>query len=79
MSRKLTILIEDSIYEGLHRVVGRGSISKFIENLARPYVVENDLGAQYREAAHDAVREREARAWTEGLIAGRCNLLKLSA
>ena len=30
MSRKLTILIEDSVYEGLHRVVGRGSISKCI-------------------------------------------------
>ena len=29
MSKKLTILIEDSVYEGLHRVVGRGSIGKF--------------------------------------------------
>ena len=67
MSRKLTILIEDSIYEGLHRVVGRGNISKFIENLARPHVTQKDLGAQYREAVKDAVREREASAWTEGL------------
>ena len=68
MSRKLTILIDDSVYEGLHRVVGRGNISKFIENLARPHVAQKDLGAQYREAAQDAAREREARAWTEGLI-----------
>jgi predicted CopG family antitoxin len=68
MSKKLTILIEDSVYEGLHRVVGRGSISKFIENLARPHVAQKDLGAQYREAARDPAREREARAWTEGLI-----------
>ena len=44
MSKKLTILIEDSVYEGLHRVVGRGSISKFIENLARPHVAQKDLG-----------------------------------
>jgi predicted CopG family antitoxin len=63
MSRKLTILIEDSVYEGLHRVVGRGSISKLIEDLARPHVAQKDLGAQYREAARDAAREHEARAW----------------
>ena len=66
MSKKPTILIEDSIYEGLHRVVGRGNISKFIENFARPHVTLKDLGAQYREAAKDAVRAREANAWTEG-------------
>jgi hypothetical protein len=35
ISRKLTILIEDLVHEGLHRVVGGGSISKFIEILAR--------------------------------------------
>ena len=68
MSKKLTILIEDSVYEGLHRVVGRGGISKFIENLARPHVAQEDLGAQYAEAALDSTREAEARAWTEGLI-----------
>ena len=68
MSKKLTILIDDSVYEGLHRVVGRGSISKFIENLARPHVAQKDLAAQYREAARDAAREHEARAWTEALI-----------
>lgn len=67
MSRKLTILIKDSVYEGLHRVVGRGNISKFIEDLARPHIAQQDLGAQYREAARDAGREREARAWIEGL------------
>ena len=66
MARKLTILIDDAVYEGLHRVVGRGSISKFIENLARPHVAQRDLSAQYREAARDATREREARARTQG-------------
>jgi hypothetical protein len=48
--------------------VGRGSISKFIEDLARPHVAQKDLAAQYREAARDAAREHEAHAWTEGLI-----------
>lgn len=67
MAKKLTILIDDAVYEGLHRVVGRGGISKFIEDLARPHVAQADLTAQYRQAARDAAREREARAWTEGL------------
>jgi len=67
MAKKLTILIDDAVYAGLHRVVGRGSISKFIENLARPHVAQSDLGQQYRDAARDAVRELEARQWTEGL------------
>lgn len=67
MSRKLTILIDDAVYTGLHWVVGRGSIGKFIEDFARPHVAQGDLSAQYREAAKDAAREREARAWTEGL------------
>ncbi len=70
MSKKLTILSDDAVYEGLHRVIGRGGISKFIEELARPHVAQKDLGAQYREAARDATREHEARAWTEGLIGG---------
>ena len=56
MAKKLTIMIDDAVYEGLHRVVGRGSISKFIEDLARPHVAQRDLSAQYREAARDAAR-----------------------
>jgi predicted CopG family antitoxin len=70
MAKKLTILIDDAVYEGLHRVVGRGGISKFLEELARPHVAQRDLAAQYREAARDAVREREAREWSEGLAGG---------
>ena len=70
MAKKLTILIDDAGYEGLHRMVGRGSISTFFENLARPHVSRRDPNAQYREAAKDAAREREAQAWTKGLGAG---------
>ena len=70
MAKKLTILIDDAVYEGLHKVVGRGGISKFIEDLARPHVAQGDLSAQYREAARDARREGDARAWTEGLARG---------
>ena len=39
MQRKLTITIADYVYRGLHNHVGRGAISRFIENLVRPHVV----------------------------------------
>ena len=70
MAKKLTILIDDAVYEGLHRVVGRGGISRFLEDLARPHVAQRDLAAQYREAAKDAARETEAQVWSEGLAGG---------
>jgi hypothetical protein len=31
MHKKLTLSIDEAVYEGLHRVVGRGNISRFID------------------------------------------------
>lgn len=68
MQKKLTITIDEEVYRGLHEVVGRGRISRFLEDLARPHVVPRDLDAAYEEMAADGVREAEAEAWGEGLI-----------
>src|SRR5262249_11118570 len=66
MQRKLTITVSDEVYRGLHHRVGRGAISRFIEDLVRPHVVVDDeLEALYRQAAQDATAEREAREWIE--------------
>jgi predicted CopG family antitoxin len=66
MHRKLTITVADDVYEGLHRTVGRGQISRFIEELVRPHVVtESDLDREYQAMAADTVREREAWEWIE--------------
>ena len=66
MQRKLTITIADDVYRGLHHHVGRGEISRFIENLVRPHVLtDDDLEAEYREAALDGQAEKEAREWIE--------------
>lgn len=66
MQRKLTITIADDVYRGLHERIGRGEISRYIERLVRPHVVdESDLEAAYREMADDQEREREAREWIE--------------
>jgi len=39
MQKKLTITVDEALYEGLHRVIGRRNISRFLEGLARapPY------------------------------------------
>jgi predicted CopG family antitoxin len=61
MHRKLTITVSDDVYQGLHQKVGRGEISRFIEDLVRPHVVEEtDLEAAYREMAADTEREQDA-------------------
>lgn len=45
MQKKLTITIDEQVYEGLHAVIGRQRISHFIEDLVRPYVIHLELEA----------------------------------
>ena len=68
MQKKLTITLDEEVYKGLHSVIGRGRISRFLEDLARPHVVSRDLEAAYREMAGDEVREAKADEWADGLI-----------
>ncbi len=68
MRKKLTITIDEEVYKGLHAVIGRGRISRFLEDLARPHVVSRELEAAYEEMASDEVREAEAAEWAEGVI-----------
>jgi hypothetical protein len=67
MSKKLTITVDDEIYQGLHSVIGRRRISRFLNNLARPHVLRRDLAEGYRAMAADAAREQEAMEWVENL------------
>lgn len=68
MQKKLTVTVDEEVYEGLYRVVGQRKISKFIEELVRPYVTSPDLDAAYREMAADEAREQEALDWAEGTL-----------
>jgi predicted CopG family antitoxin len=68
MQKKLTITVDERVYEGLHKVVGRRRISRFIENLVRPYVLRQDLEAAYQQMGQDEVREAEALEWSEATI-----------
>jgi hypothetical protein len=67
--KKLTIRVDEEVYEGLCRVVGCRNISRFLIDLARPHVVQGALEQGYRAIAADAEHEREAMEWIEGLAA----------
>ena len=67
MAKKLTITVDDDVYAGLHGVIGRRRISRFLNDLARPHVLSRELADGYRAMAADAERERDAAEWLEGV------------
>ena len=51
MQKKLTVTVDEEVYEGLRKVIGPRKISRFIEDLVRPHVVKKDMYAAYKEMA----------------------------
>ncbi len=68
MQRRMTITMDESVYDGLMRVVGRGKVSQFLEALARPHVLDTSLDEGYAAMRCDPDREKEASEWINGLI-----------
>jgi len=64
MQKKLTITIDEQVYEGLHAVIGR----RRIEDLVRPYVIHQELETAYKQMAQDEEREAEALEWAEATV-----------
>ncbi len=69
MHKRMTITLDEAVYDGLYRTVGKRRMSQFIEDLLKPHVLDTALDAGYRAMAADAEREAEAQAWIDGLIA----------
>jgi len=65
MRKKLTITMDEGIYKGLHKVIGRRRISQFVEDLVRPHVLRPELESAYAEMAKDKKREKGALEWAE--------------
>ncbi len=65
MQRKLTLTIDEEVYNGLRRVIGPRKISHFVEELVRPHVLKDKLYDGYRAMAADCVRESDALEWAE--------------
>jgi mRNA-degrading endonuclease toxin of MazEF toxin-antitoxin module len=65
VQRKLTITVDEDVYEGLQKVAGRRKIGRFLQDLARPLVVRSKLESTYKAMAADRAREAEALDWAE--------------
>ena len=65
MQKKLTITVDEKVYEGLRKIIGPRKISKFVQELVRPHVVRPDLESNYAEMAKDTFREDGAMEWAE--------------
>ena len=68
MKKKLTITIDEQVYSGLYKNVGKRKISGFIEMLVRPHVISEDMDSAYAEMAKDEAAEAEALEWIESFI-----------
>ena len=65
MQKKLTITVDEEVYEGLRETIGPRKISKFVQELVRPHVVRPNLESAYADMAKDKKREKEAVEWAE--------------
>jgi len=65
MQKKLTITVDEEVYEGLHKAIGPRKIIRFVQEIVRPHVVRPNLEAAYAEMAKDKKREKEAAEWAE--------------
>ena len=61
MRRKMTIVVDDAVYQGLQEKAGPGQISAFVEDLLRPHVVEGEWAIPIDEqpTSQGAARIRE--------------------
>ena len=68
MHRRITIILDEEVCDGLYRTIGKRQMSQFIEDLLRPHVMGVSLDEGYRAMATDDARETEAHEWGNGLI-----------
>ena len=60
MHKRMTITLDEDVYDGLYRLVGKRPISQFVSNVLRPHVSDASLDGGYRAMAADTLREGEA-------------------
>ncbi len=67
MHKRMTITLDEVVYDGLYRTIGKRQMSQFIEDLVRPYVVSEALDTGYQAMANDSLREKDACEWINAL------------
>ena len=67
MHKRMTITLDEAVYDGLYRHVGKRRMSQFIEDAIRPLVLDTAMDDGYRAMAADKEREEEASEWCNAL------------
>lgn len=73
MHKKMTITLDEAVYDGLYRTIGKRKMSQFIEDLLRPHVMDTALDDGYRAMAADHQREAEATEWCNAIAGDMSN------
>jgi predicted CopG family antitoxin len=73
MHKKMTITLDEAVYDGLHRTIGKRKMSQFIEDLVRPYVMDARMDDGYKAMAADKAREDEAMEWCNSIVGDMTN------
>ena len=73
MHKRMTITLDEAVYDGLYRTIGKRQISQFIEDLLRPHVMDTALDEGYRAMAADTAREADAQEWSNALAKDMVN------
>ncbi|MBF0440203.1 MAG: addiction module antitoxin [Magnetococcales bacterium] len=73
MRKKMMITLDEAVYEGLFRTIGKRRMSQFIEELLRSHVKDATLEEGYQMMAADEEREREAMEWCNSFTKDMAN------
>jgi hypothetical protein len=73
LRKRLTIILDAEVYQALYQVVGRGKISRYIEDLIRPHLLPETSAEPARPQAKPKVREAEALSWMEAALADKAD------
>lgn len=73
MHKRMTITLDEAVYDGLYRTIGKRQISQFIEDLLRPHVMDTALDEGYRAMAADTAREADAQEWSNAFAKDMVN------
>lgn len=71
--KRMTITLDEAVYDGLYRTIEKRRRSQFIEDLLRPHVLDTALDDGYRAMAADKARETEASEWCNALASDMSN------
>jgi hypothetical protein len=73
MHKRMTITLDEAVYDGLYRTVAKRKMSQFIEDLLKPLVLDSSLDGGYRAMAADKQREVQATEWCNALSGDMAN------